>query len=377
MLRLPVLAAVAALSLLSLGSSFASESGCFARKLIPAPASVNSGVFLDDGRTLLLADHLSQTLFPFALDGRVRSSLPPALVKVLKDLPPRSIIEHGDKLLVYVPSGRILTLGKDFSIRPQKFIATDQRLSKDKNLNLLLLGMYRWHPVGSDILAFSDLQPAQPQQRPLSAFVRFPADDPSAFKIQHKMDYQEPSKVFYQLGFPYIAALDNDGYAVSMENTIEIYRSHRSDEGELSWKALAADAVPEDFSRAPDLSDLFSAKGELASLMSAVEKSKMPVGLYGWNKYLYLLTREPDGRGTRWKLFKIDPHRERVVDSTVIPSRADHLTVIPGKKMWAFVEKGRVESWDRQRADSMLLVPSSRLKNKLPEMLCRPGELQR
>jgi hypothetical protein len=110
--------------------------------------------------------------------------------------------------------------------------------------------------------------------------------------------------------------------------------------------------------------------------METIERSKMPVGLYGWEGFLFVLTREPaQGGGTRWMIHKIDPRKDAVVGSSQIPTRANHLTVVPGPKKWAFLEKGRVQDWGRQRNDRVLFVPASRLRGSLSPSLCNAGEL--
>jgi hypothetical protein len=176
--------------------------------------------------------------------------------------------------------------------------------------------------------------------------------------------------VFYQLGLPYIATLGSDGYLISMENPVGIYRSRK---GVRGLEPLAA--FPRGFEESPELPTL-TVKNEFVGLMAKVEQSKMPAGLYGWKDFLYVLTREPEGQSTRWMLFKVDPRRDEIVGSTLLPTRANHLTVIPGPKKWAFIEKGRVEGWVRQQINHLFFVPSSRLEGKMPAVLCRPGELR-
>lgn len=285
---------------------------------------------------------------------------------MLTDLPPRVITQQNGQFYVEIPQSRVLALGSDYSLKVAETVrAAKVRGTKEK---LTLHGMFLWQPAGSDFLAFSDVE--APNEKWSSAFVRFPARDPTSFEVLHSIGLLAPSKVFYQLGSPYIAALGSDGYLISMENPVKIYRSRKGAQGLESLNAF-----PSGFEESPELPTL-TTKNEFAGLMSQVEQSKMPVGLYAWKSFLYVLTREPNGQGTRWMIFKIDPRRDEVVGSTLLPTRANHLTVIPGPKKWALIEKGRVEGWDRQRIDHVFFVPSSRLEGKMPAVLCRRGKLQ-
>jgi hypothetical protein len=94
----------------------------------------------------------------------------------------------------------------------------------------------------------------------------------------------------------------------------------------------------------------------------------MPTGLYGWEGFLYLLSRAPlqQGHGTRWTLTKIDPLSDRIIWSTGLPTQAHHLTVVPGTKRWAFIEKGPVVALGQQEIKRALFVPADRIRAQSP-----------
>jgi hypothetical protein len=135
-------------------------------------------------------------------------------------------------------------------------------------------------------------------------------------------------------------------------------------------------SFPEGLDQAPVLPS-FTTRDDFAPVMRAVERSKMPTGLYGWGQFLYILTREPLKDGTtRWRLTRIDPRSDRIEGEVVVPSRANHLTVVPGPRAWAFIEKGPVKGFGRQDIPKILFVPSSRLEGAtLPQTLCKAEEL--
>lgn len=366
--RKPDVAACLLLALLCV-PPLAADEGCSVHKLMPAPASVSSGVFTDGGETLLLADPLGKSLLPFSMDGRLQNRIPPLLSRVLKDVPPQVVLQQGERLFVGVPRSRVLMLDKGYSVMTQEAVQVTEVRKKDDELTLQ--GMFLWRPVGSDFLAFSDVKAAN--DRWWSALVRFPARDPASFEVLHSVGLLAPSKVFYQLGFPLLASLGDDGYVLLMENPIGIYRSSKGGGG---LKQLSA--FPEEYDQSPVLPTL-AVPDDIVPVMAKIEQSKMPTGLYGWKEgrkgYLYLVVREPDASGTRWTIFKIDPDSDEVVGSARLPTRAHHLTVVPGTKRWAFIEQGRVESWVRQRIDRVVFVPSDRLRGRMPSELCSSKEL--
>lgn len=95
----------------------------------------------------------------------------------------------------------------------------------------------------------------------------------------------------------------------------------------LERRPLSANVIPRDC-QSPQL-PTYESK-DIVQVMAGVEWSKIPVGLYEWQGYLYMLTREPQGQGTSWRIFKIDPRREEIIGSTLLQTQANHLTVIPG-----------------------------------------------
>jgi hypothetical protein len=73
----------------------------------------------------------------------------------------------------------------------------------------------------------------------------------------------------------------------------------------------------------------------------AVERSSLPVGLFGWGGDLFLLTRRPSGEGrTLWELSRLNATEDRILASIRLPSEAENLLLIPGPKYWIGLERG-------------------------------------
>jgi hypothetical protein len=99
---------------------------------------------------------------------------------------------------------------------------------------------------------------------------------------------------------------------------------------------------------------------DASALFKEIEGLTIPVGLYGQGNMLYLLTRKPDSQGaTSWSLFQIDPQKDQVIGELRLPTKANHLTVVPSPEAWFLFEKGPVESPGAQNISSLLSIPAS------------------
>jgi len=96
-----------------------------------------------------------------------------------------------------------------------------------------------------------------------------------------------------------------------------------------------------------------------APRQKAIEKSSLPVGLYGSRQFLYLLTHRPEPGGLLWQLHQIDPVRDKLVRSLTLPTTAHSLVIAPGSETWAVFEKGAVLPTGEQPVESLLLIPSA------------------
>jgi len=323
------------------------------------PGWVSSGAWTADGE-LLLADARRKSILRFSQNGRSLGSIPDGIGNALANFFPQ-IIRSTDqgKLMIEVLNGGLITLNKRYIPEGKSDIH-----AKGTNLNASrrLEGMYLWEPLGKDLITYSDIQ--EPGENNwTSGFVRVPLDRPEGFSVLRLMDYDGPTHVFYQLGHPYITSLGSTAYVLSMKNPMTILRTVNlgtTKEGLETLPAFPSDKL----NLSPQLPPIQSSE-DLPQLMRTVESSTIPTGLYGFDNYLFLLWRRPEGARTHWFLTKIDPtpSREQVQGTISLGATfAHHLSVVPGPTNWAFIEKGPVQGWGVQRIDSILLVPSVRLR---------------
>lgn len=161
----------------------------------------------------------------------------------------------------------------------------------------------------------------------------------------------------YLLGLPYFAA-NTDGlfYVRMVGGRASVMRVPAT--GQKAQEI--ATAIPDGFYGVPRL----SAKAALqenstAAWFELLEKSRMIAGLFGHGKFLYLLTREPEGEGTKWLLHKIDPMQSEALGAVRLPTTANHLSIAVGPSEWYLVERGEVRDWGEQDIKTLIQVPHS------------------
>jgi len=340
-----------------------SRGSCRRVDLSIRPYWASSGAWTAEG-DLLIADATSKSILRYSEDGRALGTIPEKIGADLADFFPQMIRSTPQgNLFVELFHGRLAVFDKHYVLQSKSDIN-----AKSKALGLSVQGMYLWEPIGHDLVTFSDIQGPNDKDWH-SGFVRFPADRPQDFSVLYTMQFKDPTHVFYQLGHPYITSLGNTAYALLMESKMVILKGMNG-----GLVPMAASAFPADqLTLAPQLPEL-EATDDLPQVMRAVEASTMPTGLYGWENSLYLLWRRPEGNATKWFLTKIDAAREKVIGTVSIKSTsANHLTVVPGPRFWAFIEKGPAKGWGLQDVKSIFYVPSDDLRRTFKDGtdLCR------
>jgi hypothetical protein len=326
------------------------------------PTWTLSGVWGSDDR-LMLADPVGNTVLEYLLpSGRMVGALPKALAADFGQAKPSQIQAAGNgELLLELTNDRLVTFSNTFRLkgRPVEVVAplgkTDAGSPETR-----IESLWGWTLAGGDLLGYGDIS-FDGRKRWESGVFRFPMSNPRNFDILSSSE-QDSSRIFYRLDMPFLTSLEHGtGYVLLMKDRLGIYRSERGKPG-LEFVT----ALPRGLEVNPDLPD-FRRKEDLPSVMRAVEQSTMPTGLWGWDRHLYLLSRSPAGTKTRWVLTKIDPRpgASRFVGSVVLPTQAHHLTVVPGRRWWALVEKGPVLGFGAQTIDSAVLVPSDALRGSL------------
>jgi len=324
---------------------------------------------------LVLADPVSHALFQYLVpSGRTVEALPKSLAADLGSTVPSRIQATGNgELVVELANDRLVTFSKSFRLMSRADVVTRYN-AKAANPGARIESLWGWTLAGGDLLGYGDVS-FDGRQRWESGVFRLSLSNPQNLEVAFstplalenpESEKPDTSRAFYRLGLPFLAALKDEkddtryvGYVLLMKDRLGIYR-HEKGRPTLDFVT----ALPRGLEVSPQLPDL-KRKEDFPSVMRAVEQSTMPAGLWGWNGHLFLLSRAPAGTKTRWTLTKIDPRQGAVLGSIVLPTEANHLTVVPGPSWWAFVEKGPVLGFGNQNIDSAVLVPSQALRGNL------------
>jgi hypothetical protein len=350
--------------LLHLGAAFAAPDAqqvvrCPRVPFSQPPTWTRSGAWA--GNRLILADSLANKILEYQIPGgRMVGTLPKALVIDFNHAKPVQIQATGNgDFVLELSNDQLVTFSRSFRVKNKREVvsAFDEKAA---NPGTRIESLWGWTLAGSDLLGYGDIS-FYGRKRWESGVFRFPLSNPQDFDIVSSGE-RDSSRIFYRLDMPFLTSLeDGTGYALLMRDRLGIYRSEKGKPG-LEFVT----APPKGFEASPNLPE-FRRKEDLPSVMRAVEQSTMPAGLWGWEGHLYLLSRAPAPAGTRWTLTKIDPRpgAARFVGSVVLPTQANHLTVVPGPRWWALVEKGPVLGFGAQSIDGAVLIPSDALRGPL------------
>ncbi len=323
-----------------------SHSICREVELTQKPGWTVSGAWL--GKQLVLVDALDRTLLRYSARGDSLGPIQNPLEGTLKNMRPITGKLRGSDLILEVSDG-FLTLDNGRRPTLSKKVVYADGIEGHQTIG----GIWQWEPASNDIVAFADLQ-GPGREEWTGALVRFPLDNPSHLTVLKRVAVRDDERTFFRTAFPYIATLGDTAYVLSMENRMGLFKNPSGSDQLFPLRSFAPGPTLSPF--IPHL----STKDDFVTLMSIIEKSTLPVGLYAWDKYLYILSRSPSGEGTRWTLSKIDP-QDDYLGSVELPTNAHHLTVVPGHT-WAFVEKGSVLGYGLQDIPTALLIPDQTLQ---------------
>lgn len=345
---------------------------CSRESLTHRPGWTLSGSWTPDGSTLLVVDILHNQILRYSDVGRSLGTLPEVTERTIENFFPHMLRRQdaGDVILE-LASGRIVALNPDgFGVRIKSDI-----FSEAVNGHWNVRSMFLWHPAAGDLITISDLKdlskPDKDEDAWMSAFVRIPLASPSEFTVLKLPEGEgqralidDSEREFYRLGNPYLTALDGKGYVLRMNGKPRIYENQEGSDALMELKAYRFEDP------LPDLPS-FETRADVETVLAKVEESSMPVGLFGFGQRLFVVTRVAGHPNARWQVTSIDPATDTVHGTASIPLDASHVTVVPGPKKWAFIEKGHAYGFGNQVIDSVYFVPASRFEGELSGDICK------
>ena len=332
------------LAALASGAKISSSTACRRSALAPAPAWIGSAAWSADGSRLVLTEPLGPSLLVFGEDGRF-------LRRVDGSAPGNARFSRPSYLSAV--AGGLLMLDA-----PQRLLWLDDRYAPVRSVDgvtqpgLGTVGaLYSWAATSrSTIYGYGDVETSPRRWR--SGYLRLSTSPTPGVEILRETRPETPEHAsdFCRATYPCAASAGEKGYFLVQVDPPRI------EQAGSSLTPLAA--FPAAYRRLPKLPRLGGAQG-LPHFMKALEQSALAVAVYGRGEHVFVLTRKPLGNGdTRWELVQIDPQRDAIVGTKVLPTTARHLTLAPGPRWWAIVEKGSVEAAGRQPVLDLLLVPT-------------------
>jgi hypothetical protein len=313
-----------------------------------SPSWTHSGVWGPENNSLLLVDVLRDHIKVYTPSGSYRGILPKESNGQKFSNP--TIIQKaaGRRFWLEDEDGRLLSLDSRFRILKAIELREHAR-GREGNLR----AVYQWVPLEKDFLVFGDVRKGD---HATSAFLRIPIDRPQDFAVLAKVGFDNPARRLYLLGMPDVAAVKGAPYYLVMDETPFVTTPN----GNKLSLTITRDSKREPLQR-PPLSEDWN-RIPSREVFEKIEESTVPAGIYGWHDRLYILVRTPTTHGrTSWSLLKLDPRTGKTLWHRDIDSTANHMTVVPGDKYWAFIEKGKVIDSGQQEINSFLRVPAAEL----------------
>lgn len=223
--------------------------------------------------------------------------------------------------------------------------------------------VFSWQPAAGGIIACSDVRHGNNWRH---GYVRVPADASRGVEFLQEITRDDPIRVYCRLGLDLIATEGTTAWVLMMQERPQIVRF---DEGRV-----LGDPLPTDLGTRPDIA--FVEMRDAQQVMAALEASALPVGLYpAGDRQVVVLSRRPAEAGkTEWRLTRVNGKSGEILGVGILPTTANHLTVVPGSDYWALLERGRVRAMgDHEAVFGIRYVPTRQIEN----LTSNPGKLHR
>jgi hypothetical protein len=112
----------------------------------------------------------------------------------------------------------------------------------------------------------------------------------------------------------------------------------------------------------PDLPPV-SQMEHYAQWWKVVENASFPDSIYAEGPHLYILVRLAAADGPKWELHGVDPVAESLLHSIRLPTRAVHISLVPGPEHWALLEASSYSEDAIRRPKRLLLLDSEVIRN--------------
>jgi len=298
------------------------------------PLWVISGAWSGAGDKLYLADTMRQEIIAINLEGEV---LPPQSVPLDgTGHSSFSLLRSGRSgFLLELSDGAILRLDEDLNKGAgpvTNLVGTVS--SQSTGQTRTVASLFAWAAVGDHVFAFGDIKQDSPPW--VSGFLEIPLANPADFDffLDLRLSLGDPIVSFYQLGLNLIEAQGSTAYVLVMDDPPYLTITEPGEEPEI----VAVESVCGQRPSVPKVSGFES----LPPAYRALERSEGPLGVYSQGDHVFLLCRKQIDGSLGFALAEVDLSSGEAISLVPIETDAAHLTIIPGPRYWAFVEKGPV-----------------------------------
>jgi hypothetical protein len=321
---------------------------CYRENLRVSPTWINTATWVDRLAKIMVVDTLKNDIILYSIKG-ITSEFPSRNAINIKSV--EGTVKNDSDYILKLVGTKIVLLDGEL-----KVIDRDVNFQIDKDGKKNGLGsLYDWVVAPQEVFAFGTVRSGPPDNHQYeSGFIQAGiSKKPFAInnaRLSIPFDYID----YYLVGHKYVAANDNYAFFLKMGSLAELYRvpiaGGSPEKMNLSF--------PGEFSRVPKLKTEVAGPADAKRLYEEIETYSIPVGIYGYQKKLYLLTRSPEGKGTAWWLYPIDPSTNKIFTRLRLPSTANHLTLVPSPDYWFIFEKGSVRDDRSQAINTLLAVPT-------------------
>jgi len=327
-------------------------------RLDPRPEWSVSGVWSPGGETLLLVDAFRSLVIEYSTEGELRHEYQVPLKGSLDFSRPSwiRVWPRGGYIVEQEDAGFVV-VDEDFQPLQEVDLRGTEQVSGFQHA-----AVFHWVPLSNgDLVAFGDIQTQDGSWK--TGIFRVSLSASPQVTVLLEVDIEPEELDLYLVGLPYLTALDNRVYFVDLTAGPPVMREIEMREDGSNVVHRLPISTPQ-AGRLPLLRPYLSGNlDQLSFVYSELERSSMISGVYGWNGALYLLFHQPNGisDGSSWSLAHFDPSTGKRGGEIHLPTTAAHVTLVPGPKSWAVLEKGRVKGFGQQDIPSLLLVPSSQI----------------
>jgi hypothetical protein len=340
---------VAAFGILLASSSLIAAPLCQQVDLKKPPLWISNAAYLDAEQQLVFVDPFQNKLLAYTRSG-AEAVLPDALAR--ESLEPVAIARLGktDYILESL-DGTLVRFDKAF--RQTETISPLQLKSAQ---GVHVGSMYQWKVAGnSTVIAFGALIDGG---RIVTGFFRVPLGGTRAPEMLTAVSDTD----FYLVGNSYITIIGDTAYYVVMSKEPTIYRVKPGEQAERLRVTL-----PKDLRERPEFTTRMTGPNSAKAHFAELEKFSVISGIYSQGNLLYVLARSTGD----WFIHRLNPKDLDLTGAAArsvelskgvkLPITAAHLTVVPAKSSWYFIERGTVKDGQRQDIARMDVIDSSAL----------------